>query len=393
MRGPLAAIAWACFLGSSWTWVIGMLLPALLVRDYGLWGWIVFAVPNVIGAGAMGFVVATPARSRATVKKHREAALRFSEITIAYHVFVVGALYHRLFGNWGIIATAAMLLALFLIVADRRGALTSAITATAISLTAFVITISLFTIHDARIMPAGPELGVTDLLLFAPAALVGFALCPYLDLTFHKARQHTDGRTGRMAFALGFGVVFLLMIVFSLLYSNVANVAFLPPGGVRISGLGAIVLGAHLTLQAGFTIALHLREIAERRGHIGLHRVFMVAIAAGALAWWVISDPFHREYDRYIGEVIYRVFLLFYGLVFPAYVFLCMIPTRRAVAWWPRVAVFVGAALVAAPMAYAGFVVGLSAWIPAALGVLALGRVIVELLPARTEAASQKPVI
>ena len=33
---PLHVLAWACFLGCSWTWVIGMLLPILLVRDFGL---------------------------------------------------------------------------------------------------------------------------------------------------------------------------------------------------------------------------------------------------------------------------------------------------------------------------------------------------------------------
>src|SRR6266404_3216610 len=50
-------LGWAVFLAVSWTWCIGMFLPVLLVRDYGLWGWIVFAVPNMIGAAAMGWVM------------------------------------------------------------------------------------------------------------------------------------------------------------------------------------------------------------------------------------------------------------------------------------------------------------------------------------------------
>ena len=48
---------WAAYLACSWTWCIGMFLPVLLVRDYGVWGWIVFAVPNVLGAAAMGWVL------------------------------------------------------------------------------------------------------------------------------------------------------------------------------------------------------------------------------------------------------------------------------------------------------------------------------------------------
>src|SRR4051812_22981962 len=49
-ESPTRPVLWAIFLGVSWTWVIGMFLPVLLVRDYGLLGWVVFAIPNVIGA-------------------------------------------------------------------------------------------------------------------------------------------------------------------------------------------------------------------------------------------------------------------------------------------------------------------------------------------------------
>lgn len=375
MRGPLAALLWACFLGSSWTWVIGMLFPILLVRDYGLWGWVVFAIPNVLGATAMGFVIATPEHSRALVEKHREAALRFSEITIVYHVFVVGAWYQLMFGNWAILATAAVLILVFIAAGQRRALLASAVIVTLISLAIFVFWCAQQGV--ALHLPAQPRLAVTDLLLFACASLVGFALCPYLDLTFHRARQHTDAPTGQLAFALGFGVVFLLMIVFSLWYAQTLrvmtiNTTALPQGVI-------LALGAHLTIQAGFTIALHLREVAQRRGHAGLHRVFVLAIAAGALAWWALSEPFTTYYDLTIGEVVYRVFLLFYGLAFPAYVFLCMIPTRRPVARNLRLIVFAIALLAAVPMGYAGFVAGHSWWIAGALGALAAGRGVIDL--------------
>src|SRR3954471_24793497 len=52
-----SALNWAAFLGASWTWCIGMFLPVLLIRDYGPSMWWAFAVPNVIGAAAMGWIL------------------------------------------------------------------------------------------------------------------------------------------------------------------------------------------------------------------------------------------------------------------------------------------------------------------------------------------------
>ena len=63
-------ILWAIYLASSWTWCIGMFLPVLLVRDYGIWGWIVFAVPNVLGAAAMGWVLRSRSSSRHILIAH-----------------------------------------------------------------------------------------------------------------------------------------------------------------------------------------------------------------------------------------------------------------------------------------------------------------------------------
>lgn len=385
MRGPLAAFLWACFLGSSWTWIIGMIFPILLVRDYGLWGWVVFAIPNVIGAAAMGFILGTPDRSRAIVEKHREAALRFSEITIVYHVFVVGAWFKLVFGNWAILATVAVLLVTFMAAARRSALLVSAVVVTAISLTMFIAWCAQQGV--ALELPVQPRLTMTELLLFASASLVGFALCPYLDLTFHRARQHTTPATGRAAFALGFGGVFLLMIVFSLWYAKPLGDWIAFGSSAALPRSVVLVLGAHLTIQAGFTIALHLREIADRRGHAGLHRVFVLAIAGGALAWWALSEPWTLYHGLPIREVIYRTFLLFYGLVFPAYVFLCMIPTRRPIAWPPRLAVFAAAVLLSVPMGYAGFVAGQAWWIAGTLTTLLAARAVLELWPRRQNSA------
>ena len=80
-RGPLAAVLWGAFLGCSWTWVIGMILPALLLRDYGLYGWFVFAVPNVLGAALIGLVLFRPQWSVNIVRNHRVGSHCTSGIT------------------------------------------------------------------------------------------------------------------------------------------------------------------------------------------------------------------------------------------------------------------------------------------------------------------------
>src|SRR5688572_21066280 len=95
----LSPLLWAVFLGCSWTWVIGMFLPVLLVRDYGAWAWLVFAVPNVIGAAAMGWVLRDAAASERFVQRHAVAGYAFSVVTIAFHVFFAMWMIQRISGS------------------------------------------------------------------------------------------------------------------------------------------------------------------------------------------------------------------------------------------------------------------------------------------------------
>ena len=62
--GLSTTLGWSCYLGSSWTWVIGMVWPVIIVRDYGVWGWAAFAVPNVLGVTATWYLPGgSPSRS------------------------------------------------------------------------------------------------------------------------------------------------------------------------------------------------------------------------------------------------------------------------------------------------------------------------------------------
>ena len=40
-KKPAVGLSWAVYLGVSWTWCIGMFLPVLIMRDYGIAGWLV----------------------------------------------------------------------------------------------------------------------------------------------------------------------------------------------------------------------------------------------------------------------------------------------------------------------------------------------------------------
>ena len=47
-------LGWGLYCASSWTWCIGMFLPIIMLRRFGWPGFLVFAIPNVIGLIAFG---------------------------------------------------------------------------------------------------------------------------------------------------------------------------------------------------------------------------------------------------------------------------------------------------------------------------------------------------
>ncbi|QKK08255.1 MAG: hypothetical protein HND58_08735 [Planctomycetota bacterium] len=102
------ALGWAVYLGCSWTWCIGMFLPILLIGDYGLWGFVVFAAPNVAGAAAMGWVLRTSDAAERIVRDHTMACGLFAAVTIAFHLFFLQWLGTRITGGWWIGALVAM---------------------------------------------------------------------------------------------------------------------------------------------------------------------------------------------------------------------------------------------------------------------------------------------
>ncbi len=395
MRGPLAAIMWALFLGCSWTWVIGMFLPVLLVRDYGVWGWVAFAVPNVLGAAAMGWVLKDPGVSRGLVERHRTACRWFGLMTVAYQAYLIGALT----GPIGLTAFGVIVLAI--LVAGRADHLRDTFAA----LIVFALSLGLLGYAQStgnlwtHLDPSAfaGRLSNTDLLLFIPAAAFGFALCPYLDLTFHRARQSTQPGTGKAAFTIGFGVVFFSMIVFSLGYAGALENVNGHIGFDLAPKLWTVLL-IQLIVQGGFTTAVHIRSLTVkggRRTEFGLVIAVALGLMLGLGALLMDGEPgpwMQWTFVTSVTELGYRGFLLLYGTVFPAYVLLCMTTTYRQVSHKAKMCVFAVAATLSYPLACAAFIANRSWWAVPIFAVMVIARIVIELLPGGTRSDRVSPV-
>ncbi|MGD9692313.1 MAG: hypothetical protein AB7G17_12825 [Phycisphaerales bacterium] len=359
--GVWGVVSRAAFLACSWTWVIGMYLPVILMREFGWPGWVAFAVPNVVGAAGMGLVLRRRGASGEMLEGHRVAASAFSATTIAFQAFFVtwvcGFTFDVYAGRYaGVVCVGTMALFSLGLARLKSGGWGVAAVIT------WLLSIGMLVM--ARRTGAGqfvlPEVSgrssPTELLYLAPVCVFGFALCPYLDLTFHRVRRETAGRAGDVAFVLGFGVLFLVMIVATLLYAQ----------GIITNDWWSYYLVAHMTLQAGFTVGAHARERASlRRGGRGagvIHAALtplLVGVALGLIPGVLLRPRYGG------GEIVYVVFMAMYGLVFPAYVWLVMGKRRRrALTWW---ALAVG---IASPMFWMGFVEKEWVWLAPGLAVV-----------------------
>ena len=379
----------AFFLASSWTWCIGMYLPILLVRDYGAAGWWVFAVPNVIGAAAMGWILRDrnkvkekivsredqPAQvqellsdSHSITRDHFFACALFSLVTIAFHAFFMP----WKFGWPGMIAVApALVLSLFVrkdIDACVAALLTWLISA---GVLVYLATHGQLAAMTNTALSATPDNGGLDLASIAALALpctLGFLLCPYLDLTFHRARQALSHGQSKLAFTLGFGALFLLMVAATPLYASLLE------GNGASAGAKSMVLLllVHLSMQCVLTVALHARAIA---GSGIPPTATLAAVVVGFAAFGVshlLPDQARLWPGLSSGEVVYRVFMSFYGLIAPAYVLLVILAGRKYSTFCKRnFAICTAAIAIAMPFYWIGFIGQQMVWVvPGVLVVL-----------------------
>jgi hypothetical protein len=80
--------------------------------------------------------------------------------------------------------------------------------------------------------------------------------------------------------------------------------------------------------------------------------------------------------SRLSGDLIYRLFMSFYGLIFPAYVWICMVPIRGKAAGPTQSALVVMAIAiaVAAPMYWVGFINERTWWLIPAVAVVLVAK-------------------
>jgi len=366
--GLTRTLGWALFLACSWTWVIGMWLPIYLLRDFGWAGYAAFFVPNVLGAAAMGLVLRSPGASERLVQRHPRAPRYFSLWTILFHLAFFSIITPEWFRELPPPASFALILLPFVIalwfsaMGSRGWRIAAWITFTISLICAAGLRLATPDHVGLSLPPIDGLFPRTAALLAAPAMLFGFALCPYLDLTFHRARREAPGSGGTAAFLLGFGLFFPAMILLTALYKQGLD-----------HGVISLYLLLHLTLQSAFTIGAHLREL---RGPSNTFRLSPVRLGSSLVGLVLLSAAGYaatRAGELRPGyawsRLFYEFFLAPYALVFPAIVWVGLILATAKNDRNRLIASVVGSAL-AAPMFAAGFVFQRHLWMALGAGVL-----------------------
>jgi hypothetical protein len=324
---------WSLYLAMSWTWCIGMFLPVVLLRAVGYGGLIAMAIPNILGAAAMAWFLRDADRSRKWVEDHEAACINFSLVTIAYHIFFAAYLIRRVAGPADGVGLGAALAGFWLMLQWNKGGKFLA------AIVAFLVTaigmIWAYQRHEipyiAHPIPGAPTtLPPIAALWLAPALSFGFLLSPYLDLTFHHARQSTSPAEGRAAFAIGFGIFFALMLVVTVLYSGWLTRRF----DRRLHSQLAIILTAHFIVHTALVITYHSEQLIPRAKQISPRQFFLFGLAVILAVLIGVPSARNLNLGLSLGELIYFCFLGFYALIFPAYVFVRGInPRGNQFAW------------------------------------------------------------
>jgi len=362
-----------------------MFLPVLLIRDFGVWGWVVFAVPNVVGAAAMGWTIRSQQQSRSMVEAHRVMAEAFSVITTAFQVFFSLWLLSIWGPRWAIsgwVVIAAGIPAMLATMRWPTFGRWAAISVLAFSVAAIARAYQSGQLENLRGLQSALELDAHrnhySVAALAIVCTVGFALCPYLDLTFHRARQNLSTQTARTSFSLGFGVFFFAMIVFTLAYWMIVDGAYVR--SYWPNSMGARAVAAYMVVQLTLTCALHwseLEALSQLHGRWAVRWV-LGSILLGFLARLCVSLMPVTKVEP--GEVVYRLFMGFYGLVFPAYVWICVMPHWQMPAppsrrMW---VVLAGAVVAAAPFYWAGFIANRMIWVVPGVVIVLLSRAAIQ---------------
>ena len=366
----LSTLGWGLFCACSWTWCIGMYLPIILLRQFGWWGLLAFAIPNVVGCTAFSYVLKR-ATSQQLVQRHGTAMRSFSFVVVVYHMFflpfaaaafdfpVPNFVPQALDDHFGLVlAVAVMAAAIGLSRVPTRLWPVLAMLTFAFSLVAFA-QLGAGSLGD---ITWSGQTTLRQLVWLAPIFAFGFGLCPYLDLTLHRARGEAPSRH---VFAV-FGLTFAMIIVFTCAYAFQTALTLLVAG--------------HIITQSVFTIAAHLREIrttTPKRPRSIITGIVLVGLLVAAL-----SSSIHLlDRSSVIGQEMYLRLLVFFGLVFPAYVLLFIGPGKTLTPTRVNVTIYLVAVAAASPLYEVGFLHD-RAWMAAlALAALLTWKLLAQFVP------------
>ncbi|MCH2141562.1 MAG: hypothetical protein MK077_00995 [Phycisphaerales bacterium] len=290
------SLGWALYATSSWTWCIGMFLPVLLMQWFGWSGFLLIALPNCIGAAAMGLLLGSPEASRQFCARHATLMKWFEKVTIGFHL-----VFLAIIGRWWLdpeghlaiwlLPLAAITIASALSIAPRQW--WPAMGAIAFACGGLVV----FNANqpDVAVVWTGTR-SIMDLGWMAPIFCIGFILCPWLDGPFHRARQETDGPWS----SLILGIAFACMLLVTASYS------WIGPSAIS----NAVI--AWLIGQSIFTMAANMREMRHGVGQAIVRIPWLVEIAVVGCIVFVCFKPTWLQCTD-----LYLRWLSLYGLVFP----------------------------------------------------------------------------
>ena len=345
----LKTIGWGLYLTSSWTWCIGMFLPVVLLHRYGWSGVLLFAIPNILGCAAFGYIVKTPQYSKSMVKKYGRIMGTFSIVTIAFHAFFLLMLF-----KLDYLSNQIDMNPLVQFITPTKSALI--ILAIAIFLyclrflpnMGWIIFGSICWIMSIffgfAFLPLETSVETsrawTDMIWLLPITTFGFLLCPYLDATFHKALQSSPSKH---CFGV-FGIAFAAMIVVTCLYQEVI-LKTLP-----------LLLIIHVCTQCAFSISTHFFEGIKVWGDKRKNLYFILLLFSSTIALLIANN--NSTVVEYTED--YLRFFLFYGLIFPGLVFLLLL--KNASLTSGRIICFIVFTLACLPLLEAAYL-GIEPWL------------------------------
>lgn len=388
MSELLQILGWAFYLASSWTWCIGMFLPVILLRDYGAWGWVIFVIPNILSACAMPYILRKSSASIEIVEKHKIACVVFSIFTIIFHIYFIGWI-SALIPNAFILISGIMLFLVYIFwLFTRASCLLVAFIVWILSFVCFILAFNVVPIEKIDLFKCGNLIYNTNALLYlTPVCMFGFLLCPYLDLTFYKARQSNNLTNSKIIFTIGFCILFLLMMSFTFFYampiaSIFQGIPYVLKDQNQLPQVYIYIIFFHMLIQSGFTLTIHLRSVFNI---INKHQKMNLSFLILSLMVYILPIIFNGKntfLDITINEIIYRSFMAFYSLIAPMYVFLFIIPkkgenislSKNNLIIWIIVMLF---ALPFYVIAFLGVKWGLEVWLLTGLAIVLCSKLIV----------------